>query len=268
MLRLRSSFLLGVLLAGLALPASAQSVESIVDEMKARHAEQLETVDNYVIETNLYTSYNRKVTQNEQPTYETVTRHKGQSEMMSTFDSSPATTTNDLGYLDRLTQNATYAGTESVNGANSHVLRVDNPSAVNEDVSNEARSMAFYVHAEDYVPTRVHMTIAPSDPNQKESEFTMNFTDYRTVEGLTIPYVMEMQMDLGMSEQQRRQLEKLKKKLEQMPEQQREQMKSMMGDQFEQLQKMGTGEPMTINVQSVRVNEGIPEGIFDDSGGQ
>ena len=40
--------------------APAQSAQSIAEKMKAQYQDQLENVDNYVVETSMYTSYHRK----------------------------------------------------------------------------------------------------------------------------------------------------------------------------------------------------------------
>jgi outer membrane lipoprotein-sorting protein len=42
-------------------------------------------------------------------------------------------------------------------------------------------------------------------------------------------------------------------------------MERMLGDQMERLQKMAAGEPTTIQVRDVRVNEGLPDGVFSGS---
>src|SRR6056297_2130524 len=80
-LALRHRSWLVLLFVGLlvALPPTAvgQSVASVVDEMKARHDQQLQTVDTYVVETNLYTAYHKKVTGDDGPTYQTQTKMKG-----------------------------------------------------------------------------------------------------------------------------------------------------------------------------------------------
>ena len=254
--------LLSALLA--APPLAAQSAQSVVDEMKARHEAQLETVDNYVVETNLYTAYHRKITRNGQTTYETATRMSGQSETLNALGTTP-TTTSGVAYLDRLAAHATYDGTESVNGTESHVLRINDPAAVYDEMTGDIEEMMYYVNADTYAPSRMVVTMAPQSGGDQSPTMTIDYTDYRTVDGLTLPYVMEMVMDLGMSEDQRRQLQQLQEKLEQMPEQQREQMKRVMGKQFEQMQKMMAGEPTTVEVQSVRVNVGIPEGIFAET---
>lgn len=247
-----------------ALPVAAQSAQSVVDQMKARHEAQLETVDNYVIETNLYTAYHRKVTRDGQMTYETATRMSGQSKTLDALGATP-TTTSGVTHLDRLAPHAAYDGTESVNGTESHVLRISDPGAVYDEMANDVEEMVYYVNANTYAPSRMVVTMAPQSGGDQSPTMTIDYTDYRTVDGLTLPYVMEMVMDLGMSEEQRRQLQQLQEKLEEMPEQQREQMKRVMGKQFEQMQNMMAGEPTTVEVQSVRVNEGIPEGIFAEA---
>jgi hypothetical protein len=50
--------------------------------------------------------------------------------------------------------------------------------------------------------------------------------------------------------------------MENMPEQQRKQMERMMGDQMKTMKQMMSGEPVVIEVQSVKVNTEIPSGIF------
>lgn len=252
------------LLASLPSLSAAQSVQSIVDEMKARHEKQLAAVDNYVVETNFSTSYHRKVTKDGRSTYEVTTRLTGDSQMIDAMGTSPTMTTVGPAYLDRLAKHATYAGTETINGTRTHLLRIDNPEAVFEEMDDSADVMTYYVDAQEYLPLRMVVTMKPDD-KQKASTMTIDLRDYRTVKGLTLPYTMETKMDLGLSEETRQQMEQLKKQMEQMPKEQREQMKRMMGDQFEQMQNMMAGEPTVVTVKSVRVNEGIPAGIFSDA---
>ena len=245
-------------------PAAAQSAETVIEQMKARHKQQLASVDNYIIKTNLYTSYHRKVTNNGQATYESTTRMSGQSQTLSAMGT-PPTTTSDAAYLDRLVEHATYGGLETVNGARSHVLHIDDPGAVYEDMNNDAAEMTYYVDTETYTPTRMIMTMMRENESGSPARMTIDFKDHRTVKGLTLPYVMVMTMNMGLSDAERQQLQQLQEQLKQMPEQQREQMKRMMGKQFEQMQNMMAGEPTTITVESVTVNEGIPTGIFSDA---
>jgi outer membrane lipoprotein-sorting protein len=286
----------GLCLAALCLlvpPAAAQSVESVVDRMKQRYRDQIASVDNYVVETDLYTSYHRKVMKDGTPSFETATRLKGQGGGTPFGGAQSPASQAQFEHLDRLARHATYGGTETVDGAPAHVLRVDDPSKVDPSMSSRAERLTYYVDAEQYLPVRIQMEMPPmqggpmgggaasppggsaqggsaqgeaSGPPQR---VTIDLLDYRSVEGLMIPYTMKIETNLDetLTPQQRQQLEQLQKKLEQMPESQRKQMERMLGDQMERLQKMAAGEPTTIQVRDVRVNEGLPDGVFSESSG-
>ena len=247
-----------------AVPASAQSVAAVVDEMQARHTEQLQTVDTYVVETNLYTSYNKKITQNGAPTYQTTTQMTGNPP--TSFASS---TTPSAAYglqLDRLKQHARYEGTETVNGTRCHILQVDDPSKVNPNLqASDATSMTYYIDAERYVPSRIRMKPRSDGARGPQtSSVTINMVDYRTIDGLTRPHRMEFHIETSMSEQQRQQMQQAMKQMENMPEQRRKQMESMMGNQMEMMKRMMSGEPIVVEVQRVEVNTELPEGVFSN----
>ena len=248
------------LLLGVA-PAAAQSVESIVTDMRAQYERQLETVDSYILETNLYTAYHRKVMQNGSPTYQTQTRMKGEG--TTSFASN---TTPSAAYglqFDRLIQHATYGGTETINGTRCHILRVDDPSKVDPNVGEQATQMTYYVDAERSLPARMVMQTAPSQQQGPEpSSVTINFLNYTTTDGLTLPHRMEIQLATNISDAQRQQMQQMMKQMEQLPAQQRKQMEKMMGNQMDMMKQMMSGEPIVIEVQSVRVNTEIPDGIF------
>jgi len=242
-------------------PVAAQSVASIVDDMQSVYDRQIETVDTYIVETNLYTSYNQKVTQDGAPTYRTQTRLKG-----SDASSFATSTTPSAAYgmqFDRLRQHARYGGTETVDGVRCHILQVDDPSAVNPNMDENATSMTYYVDADRHVPARMVMQTASAQQQGPEpSSVTVNFKNYETTDGLTLPRRMEIQLAANFSDAQRRQMQQMMEKMEQMPEQQRKQMEKMMGGQMDMMRQMMSGEPIVIEVQSVQVNTQIPEGIF------
>jgi len=264
MLRQRSLCLLLIagLLAGGILPASAQSVSSVVDEMQTRYDKQLETIDTYIVETNLYTSYHKKVMENGEPTYQSQTKMKEKS------NSSFATgTTPSSAYglqLDRLKQHATYDGTETVNGTTAHVLKVDAPSKVNPEMKQgDAESMTYYIDAERYVPTRLLMnTKGKSGGGPKTSSVTVNMKNYQTVDGLTLPYRMEFQFNMDMSEKEKKKMAMMIQRLENMPEKDSDRMKQMMGSQVDMMKQMLSGEPIVVEVKNVQVNTEIPAGVF------
>lgn len=262
-LRHSSSVLLlsiGLFLSGLT-PAAAQSVESVVENMRAQYEQRLETVDTYIVETNLYTSYNRKVVKDGMPTYETQTRMKGQE---TTPFTSTATPSSAYGFqFDRLIQRATYAGTETIDGRQCHVLQVDDPSMVDPDMADDAASMTYYVDANRHLPVRMVMkTKKAQQEGPQASSVTINLKNYETTDGLTLPHRMEMQFEMAMSEQQRQQMKHAMQQMENMSDAQRKQMQNMMGEQMEMMKQMMSGDPVIIDVQNVKVNTEIPDDIF------
>ena len=242
-------------------PAFGQSVASVVDEMQARYNKQLETVDTYIVETNLYTSYNKKVMRDGAPTYKTQTKMKGPDD--TGFAS---TTTPSAAYglqFDKLKQHATYTGTESLNGVRCHVLSVDDPSKVNPDLGAETTRMIYYVNAEQHVPARMVMeTETQGQGGPQASTVTINLLDYTTTDGLTLPHRMEIRLSSNLSAQQRQQMERMMKQMENMPEEQRRQMEKMMGQQMGMMKRMLSGEPIAVTVERVQVNTELPSGLF------
>jgi hypothetical protein len=241
-------------------PATAQSVESIVDDMRARYEQQFEAVDTYIVETNLYTSYHRKASGPES-SYQTQTKMKGAG--VSSFTSNTTVSSAYGLQFDRLKQHATYAGTDMIDGAECHVLQVDDPSKVNPEMGGEAKRMTYYVHADRLVPARMVVTNTQSTQDgQQPSSVTIDLKNYTTTDGLTLPHRMNIHLDANISEKQRKQMKKVMRKLENLPEQKRKQMEKMMGSQMEMMKRIMSGDPITINVQSVKVNAEIPEGTF------
>ncbi len=158
--------------------------------------------------------------------------------------------------FDQLKQHATYAGTEMINGVECHVLQVDNSSAVNPEMGTEAQSMTYYIHTDRHVPTRMVMKSAPSpQAGSQPSSVTIDLKNYTTTDGLTLPHRMEIHLDANISDEQRRKMTQAMQKMESLPEQQR--------DQMEMMKQIVSGDPITIDVQNVKVNAGIPEGVFE-----
>ncbi len=261
--------ILAVLLVLAVLPVGAQgqTVQSVVDAMKAHHQQQLERVETYILETNLYTAYHKRVASDDQMHYMSSTRMRGAADSpMNGFTemSSPS----QIDHLDRLGAHATYAGTERIGDAPCHVLKVTEPSALDEEFGDNLSSMTYYVDAEMHVPVRYHATMDPSSDGPTPTSMTITLSDYRTIDGLTVPFRMEIKTDLSdaLSDQERKQMEQLQAQMEQMPEQQRKQMERMLGkEQLKQLQAMMSGKPTVIEVQDVKVNVPLPDDVFADS---
>jgi hypothetical protein len=249
-----------LLFSFLVVPSSAQSVESIIEEMRAVQNEQFEGVDTYTVETTHYTSYNKKTGEGNPPTFRTETRMK-----------SDANANVDLGtpskaygpQLDHLKQRATYEGTETVNGTQCHTLRVSSLPTESES-AGKAQGITYYVSADRHLISRMTMETQGQGqgPGSGQKVITVNLKNYTTTDGLTLPHRIEVQFDLNMSDEQRQQMKQMMEKMKNMPKQQRERMQQMMGGQMDMLKKMMSDEPMVIEVQNVSVNANLPDGIF------
>lgn len=127
----------------------------------------------------------------------------------------------------------------------------------------EPDSITLYVDQERHLLRGLNMEgkIAAGDSSRPIS-VAARFRDYREVEGMMHPYVMDVSvegMDAALSpterEAARQQLEKLEQQMDQMSDQQREMMQGMMGPQLNKLREMvesGTMET-TIRVTNVEV---------------
>jgi len=262
--------------------ATAQSVEAVVNEMKARYQAQMEAVDTYIIETNQYTSYHRKTTRDGDTAYETETRWTGDGAGMLSGSNALTSLQPGLAHMDTLAQVASYVGTETIDGRRCHVLHVDDPTALSGDPmpamaqeQTQQGEMRLYIDAEQYVPVRIESEVMVEQNGETQTlRPRIHFSDYRTVDGLTLPWTMEMRMDnlnasisLEEREQARQSLEEMEKRMQEMPEQQRRMMEGMMKKQLDQLRSILEEGSIhfAVEVQDVKVNTDLPADVF--SGG-
>jgi small-conductance mechanosensitive channel len=162
------------------------------------------------------------------------------------------------------------------------VLRIDDPAALsgnrmpamnaNAPQQGETR---LYIDAERYVPLRLESEVSVERNGESQTlRPRILLSDYRTTDGLTLPWSMEMKMenlDATISaeerEQARRSLEEMEQRMQEMPEEQRQMMEGMMKNQLEQLRNiLDEGSiQFAIEVQDVQVNAPLPDDVF--SGG-
>lgn len=274
-----AGLLLTLLLMGTG-PASGQSVQAVVDAMKTRYQQELDAVDTYIIETDQYTSYHRRTTQAGQPMYETAMRWHGEGRGLFRGAGASPSLQPSLSQLDTLAQIAAYEGTETIDGRRSHILRIDDLSALPSsqlppmaEGTNNQGSVRMYIDAERSVPLRMDMEVAITQHGEARTlRPRVVFSDYRTTDGLMLPWIMTMTMETlnaSMSpeerERARRSLEEMEQRLEQLPEEQRRMMEGAMKDQLDRLRSMldeGTIR-FAVEVQDVRVNTALPDDVFN-----
>ena len=248
----------------------AQSAADIIDEMDAAHQAMAADVQSFVVETETETNRYERTEQDGRYVY-----RLSDSGAPTSADEMPMLGFLDDSYIDGLKAAAQYEGTESIDGVETHVLFIEDPSQLESYAELEGqefqtlKSMRIFVRTEDFMPARfLFEAELPEDamegsPFQIEGPITfqVDMRDYRNVDGLLYPFVTEMQNDMmeQMPEEQRQRMEQMQAQMEQqmaqMSEEQREMMQRQMGDQFEQMQAMMRGEPMRTEVTNVTVNE-------------
>lgn len=253
----------------------AQSPQEIFDRMIEQYTNSIEDVETMMMitrmegfmETDPDTTYYRKVMNEGIPTLQVV----------NSDSNTPAT-----GYYnfhenyEALVENSSYEGTENVNGREAHVIFIEDVSALYDDVVTtpegqqqqqaEPQTGRMYIDTENYIPIRMSFDI------NYEEEYTgtadMQMSDIRNIDGMLIPFVMEMKIDgisSSMSAEDMAEAQESMKELE-------EQMKNATGlqkrimeravkPQMERLQKMLEEGSMTMRtvIEDVQTNVTIPE---------
>lgn len=271
------------LLAALVLApcAFAQSAQDVLGAALAQYEADMAGVDNYTLTQSVMgfqTTLYAERTEGGAPldyTYYTVLP----TGLQETGDmESEGAMSNPYVMLDRVADHARYVGTEVVAGTETHAIVVEDFQevmrefdALPEEAEGEldVETLTLYLGTDDHRVHRMRMegTMA-RDGRTSPVVVETHLLDYRTVDGLTVPFRttmeiqgMEGQMDPGEREEARRQLEQAQQQMESMPAEQRQMMERMMGDQIEQLQQMLEGESLTFEVEvtDVQVNAGRPD---------
>jgi hypothetical protein len=231
-----------------AIPATAQTAASVMEDVRNTAEAMFEDVDNYIMKTDMYTAYYKKEDGGGPLDFRSAMQMQGQSRPMG-GEAMP----DQYEQYGKIGEHGTYVGTETINGINCHVIRVDDPSKVDENLS-QASEITYFVGVNDNFLHRMRMA---GISQEGSGGMTMNMKDYRTIDGVALPFQMEMITE--MSEEQRQQMEQMKQQMESMPEAQRERMQKMMGSQMENLMN---NKPIVIEVNVVIVNGDIPDGVF------
>lgn len=262
--------------------ASAQSAQEVLHDALSRYAADMTGVENYTItqsvmgtETMIYAERTEGAAPLDYTFTSYVVTSDGAREIgISEEDGG---TMNPYLMLERIAEEARYAGTEDVDGERAHAIAVDNFSKVARDLDLmpeqadaefDIETVTFYIDTDDHRARKMTMQgTMTRDGRTSPVTVETQFLDYRTVDGFTTPFrtVMEVQgmegqMDPEERENARRQLEEAEQQMKSMPEAQRTMMERMMGDRLEQLREMLGGEGFTfeMEVTDVKVNAGPP----------
>ncbi len=253
----------------------AQSPQEIFDQMIEQYTNSIEDVETMMMitrmegfmETEPDTTYYRKVMNDGFPNMQVV----------NSGSSTPSTNYyNFQENYDALIENSTYEGTETVNGREAHVLFIEDVTALYDDVVTtpegqqqqqaEPQTGRMYIDTEDYIPVRMSFDI------NYEGEYTgtadMVMSDIRNVDGMLIPFMMEMKIDGISSSMSPEDMAEAKQSMKDLEEQmenasglQKRILERAVKPQMERLQKILEEGAMTMRtiVEDVQTNVTIPE---------
>ncbi|MEM9998357.1 MAG: hypothetical protein AAF809_11700 [Bacteroidota bacterium] len=272
---LACTLLAGLLLAVVAVPAWAQpSGADLIQTTIDRYAQRMADVENYAVTQTMsmmnmsMTTYYERDPDGGPLAYTTTTYVNGQASA-----SGPDASGDPYAALACMKSKASYAGTETIDGETTHVVRIDDMGDCAEAMGmtdgegmpeGELSSGTMYIDTDDYVLRRMMMEgTMNADGRTADFSSTMTMSDYRTTDGLLHPWLTEMTMT-GMDammggedgEDLQSQIAEMRAQMEEIPES----MRGMIEDQIKMLEDSMTGDgmTMTMTVTEVTVNEGPP----------
>lgn len=283
---LYSAFLLVI---GLTISASAQSVESITRSMSEEYNNWIAnlddlttvaTVEGSVVPLDSVVTYQEKVSGGQSPRFETQSRMFGGMPNMMPDDGGARldVLSNYHTMFQLLREEAVYEGRETIDGEETFVLSVEDmtpfyqammaPPQTNPDMNVDAQDGRFHIDTDEWVLRRIslHLQVERGGGPQTVQAAT-TLSDYRTVDGLVYPYrvetTMENMLSSGEKQKMQQRIEELEAQLEKMPAQRRKQMESMVDAQLNRMKDMVDGQmTLAFVVQDLKLNAGRPA-IFD-----
>lgn len=255
----------------------AQSPQEILNQMIEQYRNSIDDVETTMMvtrmegfmETDPDTTYYRKV----------ITDGFPNMQVVNSGSQSPASNYYNIQEnYDALVENATYEGTETVNGRETHVLFIEDVTTLYDDMVTspegqqqqqqqaEPQNGRMYIDAEDYIPLRMNFDI------RYEGEYTgsadMVMSDIRNVDGMLIPFQMEMEIQGISGSMSAEDMAEAKKNMDQLEEQmenasgmQKRILERAVKPQLERLRKILEEGSMTMRtiVLDVQTNVTLPE---------
>ena len=253
----------------LAPAAAGQSAADVLETAMARFEDRMSGIDNYTVVMDVMgfevTNYFEKEMVDGRPNF--VLRNSSGSEQQGA----------GLFYngFMQVADRATLEGKQSIDGYDCHVVTVDDFSGVDFDPETpddeedfKPRKGTFFLDTGDYLIRKLEMDGEfQRDGDWYPTTMKIDLKDYREVDGLLHPFVLEMSvagLNNAMSEEEmeqaRESLEEMKQQMEQMPASQRATVERMMKPRMEELERMlNSGSiQVTTQVKELKVNSGPP----------
>jgi hypothetical protein len=242
--------------------------DQVFDEMIAAFEASAEGVNDYVVVTEAFTSYHRRMDTSEGTRFQVATKSTvgalGIGNMTTRF-----ATDNPYALREMYGDAASLAAPALFDGEECMVVNID--TAALPASESDLNSMVLYVHPATWTLRGIRMAVS-GDQTEAARELEVHFEDYRDDEGLLYPYRTRIvipnpnaQLDDSQVERAREALEQIDARLADMPTEQREAMQKMMAGQIEKMEAMLAGGALEsiYEVTEIRVNQGIDPAIFD-----
>jgi hypothetical protein len=261
-----------------AAPAAAQSAQDVLNTAMERFEQRVSNIDDYTVVQNAMGSevvlyYEKQIVEGK-PVFTARTISAGDMSM-----GDMGNTADMFSEMSTVAEHATYLGREDVDGHSTHAIRIEEAGmsswtasmaqGAGDDFS--PKTMTMFIDAGEYVPRRMVLVGESTQDGQTQTmTATVDFTDYREVEGFLHPFSTTFSiegMPPGMSEEDieeaRQQLAEFEKQMADMPESQRAMVERMMGDRMKSIREMleSGGTSFSVETKEVRVNTGPPGGF-------
>ncbi|UCG88657.1 MAG: hypothetical protein JSW71_09005 [Gemmatimonadota bacterium] len=255
----------------------AQSAADVINRMVSAYERQTRNVENYTIVQETMgvetVSYFEKEMVSGHPVFHM--RQVVAGGMVVTGDEAEEERWDEFYTMaPEIIERATYEGRDNIDGNSVHVVSVRDLHEIglgpgmsrSEDDFEPTRATLFIDTDESLMRRMVFEGVMTTDGESHDVTSTVEFRDYREVDGMIHPFLTTMTMEgLGeaMDPEAQKQYEEMKKELEGMPEAQRKMVEEMMKGQmaqYEQMMSGGGGMTVEVRVKEVRVNSGPPGG--------
>jgi len=264
---------LALLLLGAQYAHAQPSAEQIVERSMQAYTEMMADVESYLMTVDMmgmaHHYYFERIDGAGPLDYRMQLKVPGQPGWHASDDDLPASVSIPTSEnFQRLRTAVSFAGEQTLDGTGVYVLQLDDPAAVFDaeampaDGEFDFDSMTLFVSKDGYMLVGFDAagTIrANGDASPVTVE--MRTSDFRTIGTMRHPFLTEMRIEgltAGLSDEERGQLEEMRRQMEQMPPEQRQMVEQMMGDQLAQFERMIEGEAMEMNIRVTDLQVNVP----------
>lgn len=242
----------------------------ILERAQQAYERSIEGIDDYVMVTDDGATYFEKAYDNGRPYFRTHTEidEWGEVEALSSGAEAEMWAPE---MFEQFKKHARYEGRSEVDGYAVYVLFMEEMEALiyddTEDIDDVLEQVRIYIDEDNLVMRKMEyrVEVIMDDNTTRVIEPEIRFRDYRSIEGMMVPFETIMVVE-GLSEmmtpeereEAERSLREMERELEQMPEGQRRMVERMMGERLKELRDMLAADRVeyTQTVREVLVNTG------------